>query len=227
MVSGAIAYTSSQGDTYDIWLYNPSNGMNVQVTNGLAENFSVPVWSRDSRKIAFVGKNNILFVAYLDNDAIASIDQFEEGLGVHLDWSPDSQKLAYTKHGDIVLYDVASHEVQRLNQPGATDVEWFPSGEELLFQAPDSAGFSQLFLINTNGTGKRQVTQNTEGRHNNVRLSPDGTYALYTTPGASISIIHTVEISTGKIVEIKGGPLGKNYFPEWSSDSRNIAYNCI
>jgi TolB protein len=223
--SGLIAYTSNRGGTYDIWLYNPSNGLNVQVTNGLAENFSVPVWSRDSKKIAFVGKNVILYVVYLNNNTIASIDQFEEGLGVHLDWSPDSQMLAYTKHSDIVLYDVTSHEVQMINQPGATDVEWFPSGEEVLFQAPDSAGFSQLFRIGINGTNKQQVTQNTEGRHNNVRLSPDGTFALYTTPGASISIIHTVEISTGNIVEIIGGPLAKNYFPEWSPDSRNIAYS--
>jgi TolB protein len=223
--SGLIAYTSNRGGTYDIWLYNPSNGTNVKVTNGLAENFSVPVWSGDSRKIAFVGKDAILYVAYLDNEMIASIDQFDEGLGVHLDWSPDSYTLAYTKESDIILYDVTSHEVQRINQSGATDVEWFPSGEELLFQAPDSAGFSQLYRIQTNGTGKEQVTQNTEGRHNNVRLSPDGTFALYTTPGASISIIHTVDISTGNIVEIKGGPLAKNYFPEWSPNSRNIAYS--
>ena len=48
---------------------------------------------------------------------------------------------------------------------------------------------------------------------------------LYTSPGASISIIYTVELSTGKTVAIKGGPLSKNYFPEWSPDSSQIAFS--
>lgn len=48
---------------------------------------------------------------------------------------------------------------------------------------------------------------------------------LYTTPGASISIIYTLEISTGNLFEVKGGPLAKNYFPVWSPDSSTIAYS--
>jgi TolB protein len=225
LVSGLIAYTSNQGGHDDIWLYNPSSGKSVQLTNGLGDRFSVPVWSLDSKNIAFVGKNAILYVINLDSGNIAKIDQFEEGEGVHLDWSPNNQQLAYIKDANIVLYDISTHQVDRINAPDATDVEWFPSGEELLFQAPDSSGFSQLFRIHKTGNDKRVVTRNTEGRLNNVRLSPDGAFALYTTPGASISIIHTVDISTGMTSEVKGGPLAKNYFPEWSPDSKNIAYS--
>ena len=50
-------------------------------------------------------------------------------------------------------------------------------------------------------------------------------FALYTTPGASVSIIYTVELATGAVHEVKGGPDGKNYFPEWSPDSLRIAYS--
>lgn len=224
--SGLIAYTSNRRGPFDIWVYNPSNGKNVQMTMNLAENFSVPVWSKDSRKIAFVGKNGVLYVIYLDNEAIASIDQFEEGLGVRVEWSPDSQKLVYTKNDQIVMYDVSFHQAQRITQPGATDAQWFPSGVELMFQARDSSGISQLYRIRTNGSDKQPITRNKEDLpFNNASLSPDGTYVLYTTPGVSISIIRTIEISTGNIVEVRGGPLAKNYFPEWSPDSRNIAYS--
>lgn len=223
--SGLIAYTSNSTGSFDIWLYNPSNGVNQQITNGLGESYSTPYWSTDSTKIAFVGKNGILNVINLTENSIAQIDQFTDGLGVFLDWSPNSQQLAYTKQNGIVLYNVTTHQAQIINQPGSRDAQWFPSGTELLFQAPDAAGVSQIYRIKTDGTGKVKITRNSAGLHNFVRLSPDGTYALYTTPGASISIIHTVELSTGNDYEVEGGPLAKNYFPAWSPNSTTIAYS--
>jgi TolB protein len=222
---GLIAYTSNRGGDYDLWLYNTSNGVNTQITAGLGESFSVPFWSPDSRRIAFVGKNNILYVIELTENTIARIDQFVEGLGVYLNWSPDSQKLAYSKQDEIILYNVITHQAERIIQPSATDVQWFPSGRELLFQAPDASGVSQLYRIRTNGTGKQQITENTGGSLNHVRLSPNGSYALYTTPGVSISIIYTVDLSTGDVFEVRGGPLAKNYFPVWSPSSETIAYS--
>ncbi|KAB7705312.1 LysM peptidoglycan-binding domain-containing protein [Bacillus aerolatus] len=222
---GLIAYTSDRSGHDDIWLYSPQNGGNVQLTNELGDSFSKPIWSPDSSKIAFVGKNRILYIIFVTAGSIASIDQLDEGAEFGLDWSPDSERLAYAKQNHMILYNVMSHESQSIRQPGASNVEWFPSGTELLFQAPDASNISQLFRIRTDGTGKQQITRNTGGPLHNARLSPDGTFALYTTPGASISIIHTVELLTNNVYEVKGGPLAKNYFPEWSPNSSLIAYN--
>ncbi len=223
--SGLIAYTSNRTGSYDLWIYNPSNGLSQQVTTGLGESYSTPFWSPDSKSIAFVGKNGILNVIHLAENSIAQIDQFADGLGVFLDWSPDSQKLVYTRTNGLVLYNVQTHQAEMINQTGATDAQWFPSGTELLFQAPDPGGMSQLFRIKTDGTGKVQLTRNTGGLLNTVRLSPDGTFALYTTPGVSISIIYSVNLLNGNVFEVKGGPLAKNYFPTWSPDSSTIAYS--
>jgi TolB protein len=223
--SGLVAYTSNRAGGFDIWIYNPSNGANQQVTSGLGESYSTPYWSPDSRKIAFVGSNGILYVITLAENTIARIDQFTDGIGVHLDWSTDSQKLVYSKQNGIIIYNIITHQAQIINQPGTTDAQWFPSGEELLFQAPDASGISQLFRIGIDGTDKRQITQNSGGRLNTVRLSPDGSYVLYTTPGASISLIFTVEILTQNVFEVRGGPLAKNYFPTWTPDSSTIAYS--
>jgi TolB protein len=222
---GLIAYTSDRGRHYDIWLYNPQNGASVQLTNQLGDSFTKPIWSPDSRKIAFVGKNRILYVIFVATGSLASIDQLEEEVEFGLDWSPDSQRVAYAKRDNIILYNVMSHEAQSIRQLGASDVQWFPNGAELLFQALDTSGTSQLFRIRTDGTSRQQLTINTNGPLHNVRLSPDGTFALYTTPGASISIIYTVELSTMNVFEVKGGPLAKNYFPEWSPDSLRVAYS--
>ncbi|MCL7749483.1 LysM peptidoglycan-binding domain-containing protein [Halalkalibacter alkaliphilus] len=220
---GMIAYVTNRGGEFDLWLYNPLDGASIQLTNGIGATFSTPYWSPDSRKIAFVGVGGVIYVVDLLGAGIAQIDQVETG--VLLSWSPDSQKIVYTKQNKIVLYDVINHQAERIDESGVTDAQWFPSGVELLFQAPDQEGFSQLFRMRTDGTKRRQITENTGGRLNYVRLSPDGMHALYTTPGVSISIIFTVDLTTGNVNEIRGGPLAKNYFPSWSPDSLTIAYS--
>ncbi|WP_066054370.1 LysM peptidoglycan-binding domain-containing protein [Robertmurraya korlensis] len=222
---GLIAYTSNRGGSYDIWVYSLVSGANVQLTTGLGESYSTPFWSPDSRKIAFVGRDGILFILNIRDGGISRIDQFTEGEGIFLDWSPDSQRLAYVKNNQIILYQVSTNQVQRIAAVNATDVQWFPNGRQLLYQAPDERGISQLYLIRTDGTDKQKITENTGGRLNNVRLSPDGSSVLYTSPGVSISIIYTIDLSSGQITEVKGGPLAKNYYPVWSLDSSTIAYS--
>ncbi|WP_227995109.1 WD40 repeat domain-containing protein [Oceanobacillus sp. CFH 90083] len=223
--TGLISYVSDRGNAYDIWLYDPCDGRHTQLTEGLADVFSIPYWSSDSHRIAFVGRYRIIYVFDLLTGQIAEIDQLAEGEIHTLDWSPDSRRLAYTKQEQIILYDIISHEVQSFTQPGASDVQWFPDGIDILFQAPDAASISQLYRMRTDTAEKDQITRNEEGRLNYVRLSPDGQFALYTTPGASISIIHTVDLATGQVFEVRGGPLARNYYPEWSPNSTRIAYS--
>ncbi|WP_186671015.1 LysM peptidoglycan-binding domain-containing protein [Sporosarcina sp. BP05] len=222
---GYLAYTSNRGGQYDIWVYNPRTGENRKLTNGLGDARSRPIWSPDSSRIAFVGKDRIIYVIYAATGLIAGIDQLEEGGDFSLDWSPNSSSLAYVARGTIMLYNATLHVAKALRQPGASDVSWFPSGTELLFQARDASGISQLFRSGINGTAKQQITKNTDGPLHDARLSPDGRFVLYTTPGASVSIIYTVDLATGAVHEVKGGQGGKNYFPEWSPDSLRIAYS--
>lgn len=154
---------------------------------------------------------------------VARIDQIEPY--TLLDWSPDNQFLAYVKNGRIIIYNTFSHISYTIPEPGASDVQWFPSGTELLFAAPDSSSITQLYRIRTDGTNRSQITQNTDGPLHNVRISPDGTFALYTFPGASISMISTVDLASGTIYTLEGGSLAKNYYPAWSPDSQSIAYS--
>ncbi|MEC5424001.1 LysM peptidoglycan-binding domain-containing protein [Virgibacillus sp. C22-A2] len=222
---GFIAYTTNRSGQFDIWLYNPEDASNVQLTQALGDSFSVPEWSGDASRIAFIGRNRILYVLHLPTGAIAGIDQLGEQDIMHIDWSPDNRKIAYTTRGQIFIYDVITHQAQSIQQPGASDVQWLSNGREILFQAPDTNGISQLFIMAIDGSEKRQLTNNSDGPLNNVRLSPDESFVLYTTPGVSISLIRTIELATGNLFEVEGGPLAKNYYPTWSPDSNKIAYS--
>ncbi|MEH7379281.1 hypothetical protein V7138_02210 [Bacillus sp. JJ1533] len=223
--NGVIAYTSSRGGQYDIWLYYLQNGATMQLTNGLADSFSKPYWSGDNSKIAFVGRNQIVYVIYLSTGRMAAIDQIGPNEDLTLDWSPNHRTLAYTTRNHIMIYDVLTHRATSVSATGASDVQWFPNGRELLFQGVDSSGIQQLFRIATNGSERRQITNNSEGPLNDVSLSPDGTFVLYTTPGASISLIRTVDLSSGEVYEIKGGEQAKNFYPTWSPNSQLIAFS--
>jgi TolB protein len=79
-----------------------------------------------------VGRNGILFILDVGDESTSRIDQFTEGEGIFLDWSPDSQKLAYVKNNQIILYQVSTHQVQRIEAANATDVQWFPSGSSFI-----------------------------------------------------------------------------------------------
>ncbi len=222
---GAIAYTLGLDGQYNIWIFYVQNGERLQITNGLADSFSKPIWSGDNSKVAFVGKSRIIYVIYLTTGRIAAIDKIGPNEDVTLDWSPNHRMLAYTTQNHIMMYDVLSHRANRILAPNASDVQWFPNGKDLLFQDVDSSGTQQLFRIATNGSGRRQITNNPGGPLHDVSLSPDGTFALYTTPGASISLIRTVELSSGEVYEIKGGEQAKNYNPTWSPNSQLIAFS--
>ncbi|WP_449539028.1 TolB family protein [Ferdinandcohnia sp. Marseille-Q9671] len=223
--NGKIAYTSTRGGQHDIWIYNVHNGDRLQLTNGLADTNSKPIWSGDNSKIAFVGKNRIVYIVYLSTLRIAAIDQIDPDKDLTLDWSPDNKTVVYTTRNQILMYDVVSHRAKSIPEEEASDVQWFPSGKELLFQSVDESGSQQLFQISSDGTGRSQITTTLEGPLNTVSLSPDGLFALYTTPGASISLIRTVDLSTGEVFEIEGGGQAKNYFPTWAPNSQLIAFS--
>jgi len=220
---GIIAYTSDRGGMFDIWLYESRTGENIQLTQGLADSFSEPLWSPDSSKIAFIGKNRILTVIDIYTQNFSQLDQVEESTS--LDWSPNSREIAYVNQNQIVIYDVISHQVTRISHQGVTDIQWFPNGSELLLQASNEAGNGQFFILRSNGTEKRKIYEHMGGPIHNVRISPDGTFVSFTSPGVSISIIHTLEIATGIVYEIQGGPQAKNYYPTWSNDSMNLSYS--
>jgi TolB protein len=221
--SGRIAVILFDGLSYYLQLYSPGTGEVSTLAVNEADSESRIFWSPDSTRIAVVRSSGIISVIDVNTKRVSRIDQISPPAFV--DWSPDSKRLVYSKENEIRIYDVATHTFSDISRAGASYVQWFPNGTELLFEAKDPSGSSQLYQIHTDGSGERQITDSSNGPLNEVRLSPNGRFVLYTSPGVSISEIYTLDLTTGIINKIPGGPEAKNYYPTWSPDSTRIAYS--
>jgi TolB protein len=221
--TGRLAVILNDAIQSYLGLYEPNTGqLSTMPINEAGENSRI-FWSPNQNKIAYVGSTGIISIIDLTTMRVSRIDQTT--VPGFVDWAPDSKRIVYSIGTAIRIYDVVSNTFQTINRSGALYVQWFPNGTELLYEAKDESNISQLYRNNVSGTNEVQITNNTNGNFNEVRLSPNGRFVLYTTPGVSISEIYTIELATGNIYKIPGGPEAKNYYPTWSPDSTKIAYS--
>lgn len=177
---------------------------------------------------------NQKYLALVDASAIISLIDISTGKIVKLDqtispafinWSFDSSKIIYSTPREIRIYTLKTNLFYSIAKSSTRYPQWFSNGTDLLFEKQDSTGNSQLYRINENGSMETKLTKNNNGLLNEVRLSPNNNFILYTSPGASISEIYTIELSSRRTYAIPGGLEAKNYNPTWSKDSSRIAYS--
>ncbi|RXI97900.1 hypothetical protein DS745_16225 [Anaerobacillus alkaliphilus] len=220
-----IAYTSGYYGSFDIYVLDVLNGENVRLTYELADYFTVPYWCKESSKIAFVGKDLFLYVVDITSKEIIRIDQLVIGEEHSLSWSYKGDRLAYTKQNQIMIYNTATHKMHKIIERSPTNVQWFPDDTTLLYQSSALTGTSQLFRISIDQTSIQQLTINEGGTLTDVRLSPDGQFVIYRKVMISSSAIFSMDILSGQVYEIEGSSQDRSYFPEWSLDSKKIAYS--
>jgi len=221
---GRLAAVLYDDLNYYLQLYDPSTGNTDSIQIEEAGRYSTVFWSPERSKIAYAGNTGIIsIIDALNGRTLAKIDQIQPP--AFLDWSHDGRMLIYSTGILIRIYDTSSNTFKTVNRPGASYVQWFPNDSELLYEAKDTFGISQLYRSNADGSNEKQITNNQNGAMNEVRLSPNGKFVLFTSPGVSISEIYTIELATGNMYKIPGGLEGKNYYPAWSPDSSRIAYS--
>ena len=175
------------------------NGMTTMNADGSNRQPSgaggTPGWSPDGTKLTAVRNGDLLptnshnldlFVMNVDGTNQVNLINDPPGDGpdeVHPDWSPDGTRIAFESNRTFPLngsqrgiFTIAPNGqgLQRLTAGAAdSNPDWSPDGTKIVFE--HSANFSdgEVYVMNADGSGVRQVTDNAVTDENPV-WSPDG-----------------------------------------------------
>lgn len=142
-------------------------------------------------------------------------------------WSPDSQSIACTSGGSVVVAPLDGSPPTRITKsiPGCSSPVWLPDGNSLIV-SQEIAESIQLWQVSRDGTVARRLTHD-PGDHLEVRPSPDGQFLAYThKPDDDFGRweLRLLELASGKIIPLTGAPQQKDWSPRWSPDGSQIAF---
>ncbi|MBA4045802.1 MAG: amidohydrolase [Erythrobacter sp.] len=101
----------------------------------------------------------------------------DEGTWMDVDVSPDGQTIAFTLLGDIYTLPITGGTPKRISEGLSWDVQprFSPDGTRIAFTS-DRGGGDNIWVMNADGTDKRQVTKEDFRLLNQPTWSPDGQY---------------------------------------------------
>lgn len=105
--------------------------------------------------------------------------QTDEGTWMDVDVSPDGQMLAFSLLGDIYTMSISGGTPTRIAEGLAWEVQprFSPDGRRIAFTS-DRGGGDNIWLMNADGSDKRQLTKEDFRLLNQPSWSPDGTYIV-------------------------------------------------
>jgi dipeptidyl aminopeptidase/acylaminoacyl peptidase len=168
-----IAYRSDGG----IWLTNADGSDQRQLTDG-----SEPKWSPDGTQIAFarVDDFNAAYNVWVISVDGTGLRRVSTAFATEPAWSPDGTRLAYTGLDGISVVGVDGTNPRTIVGPAGLvgSPAWSPDGHQIAFSRHPATGqLSELYVVNTDGSGERQVTHGAlDGLPS---WSPDGTQLVF------------------------------------------------
>ncbi|MCA6287036.1 MAG: PD40 domain-containing protein, partial [Phenylobacterium sp.] len=103
----------------------------------------------------------------------------EEGTWMNLDVSPDGRTLVFDLLGDIYTLPISGGAPTRISEglPYETQPRFSPDGRRIAFTS-DRGGGDNIWIMNRDGSDKRQLTQESFRLMNQPSWSPDGQYIV-------------------------------------------------
>ncbi|WP_270037424.1 TolB family protein [Solirubrobacter ginsenosidimutans] len=155
---------------YDIFTMRASGGDERNITNHPDPLDQVPNWSPDGERIAFTsnrgGGDGVeaaeIYTMRVDGSRVQQLTDNDTFDGAP-NWSPSGRKLSFQSHreGQLSIYtmrrDGGRQERLTFDVPGAFGSAWAPNGCRVAFS---SFANPEIFTINVDGTGPRNLTNN-------------------------------------------------------------------
>lgn len=184
-----ITFLSERDGNREIYSMHTDGSAQTNLSHSPA-NETTHDWSPDGSKIAFLRQGDSdLYVMNADGTGVTKLtnNDFSYANITNLSWSPDGMTLAYVEGSDLVynLALVNADGTNRRHLLGTSgtflDIAWSPDGTRLAYSLGREFNQSNIFVVNTDGTGSTKLTHNDEaGIYNRgPAWSPDSRYIAF------------------------------------------------
>ena len=233
-----IVFTSNRDGDWDIYSMDINGDNLLQLTNHPASD-EYPACSPDGRRIAFTSERGVthdLYVMDSDGDNVIRLthDNFYES---RPSWSPDGTRIAFGNfrigvgNSEIYAMDADGTNLTRLAKHNWHDVvpSWSPDGSKMAFVSFRDGGFNtpqHIFVMNADGTGRRNLTGDTHLRRNwGPTWSLDGRKIAFRSRFFDVPPRRDIFVITADGKELKQlTEDGRSRSPVYSPDGTKIAY---
>src|SRR5688572_11527773 len=234
----AIAFISNRSGTNDVYVTSPDGGELIRLTNDAA-NESAPFWTRDDRVVFSVWADNASTV-YSASPRATAPTVIGKAAGRSPIIAPDGKKLIYSsgQFPSMQLEEAAldGSSVRQLTKaPSAQfNAVYSPDQSLIAFARADSTRQLQVWVMNADGTGERQLTRFAadDGSPQWPSWSPDGARLAIQSgkysrnaPAENTAHIWVVEVKSGAVTRLN--PHTTPYLdetPSWFPDGKRIAF---
>jgi len=217
-----LAFASRRDGNAEIYTMNVTDGALRRVTNYPSEEWA-PEWSPDGQLLAYQSDRNgqsDIYVSAVDGSNERRLTPYQ-GNNEAPAWSPDGKLIAFDSDFDVEEAVHASINLYLMNADGsaprrfiahAESPAWSPDGKTLAFTSM-RAGHWQIFLINRDGTGYRQLTS---GRYDarSPAWSPDGNWIAFAGDQEGHWELYVVPVAGGAPARLTSGTASNSY-PAW------------
>lgn len=222
-----LAYVTGGRGTKEIQIAD-YDGADVRAITRNGSLNLMPVWSPDSRSLAFTsfkgGYPDLYRTFPFERRPDQTLAAFT-GINSSPSFSPDGRSVAMTlsKDGNPEIYvlTLATGAFRRLTRHPGIDTEptWAPTGRDIAFIS-DRQGAPHLFVMDAEGGSVRQLTS--AGFHTQPRWSPKGDTIVYTmrTGAHDLWAINPDGSNARRLTS--GG--GDNQGATWAPNGRHIAF---
>jgi len=209
---------------------NADGSGNMNLTDGSLDCRAL-AWYQDGARIIFsaseVEGNFDLYVINVDGSDLTNLTNSPDRNEGNPLLSSDETKIVFSVDNFDLNISNADGSNPRFLAEGM-QASWSPDGSRIAYVYGTSETQSDLFIVNPDGSGQRNLTENSTivvGGYMSPAWSPDGTQILFSThPIFVVSDIYRVNADGSGLTNLTNTPDFNESSPIWSPDGTQIAF---
>ena len=236
-----IVFASNRDGDWDIYSMDATGDNLAQLTNHPASD-EYPACSPDWRRIAFASERGVTPDLYVMDSDGSNVVRLTHGdfIQGRPSWTLDGTKIAFASFRNVVgnweiyVMDADGNNLINLTKDKMWDISpsWSPDGSKMAFVSFRDGGFNtphHIFVMNADGTGRRNLTGDTNLRFNfTPTWSPDGRKIAFSSVRHFVRAdsrhdIFVITADGKELEQLTDGP-NTNRSPVYVQDGTKIAF---